>query len=391
MCKITTVTTVEKDGVSVADFGAPSATPGGSDVLAFQRAAESVADGKSVTVTVPSGIYSVTEPVPVGARNVLWHFSGQSELAGLLSNLPGTKVFDRDPVRKGVLWESPVPVVGSAFTHVLRDSAVVPGGFAIGHAVLQFRSGGAGHRESFTARLTSDGAGVGEFLVGSGGYSIINTGSGNAFGMNAYVQVMPEASASAEAGAIEVNTDVRRSVVRKVGVQVIDVDSSKGDGTGVSAAVLVATQPGAQGWQTGLQFGSDAGAGVSGVRGSLIRTGNAAAFPSLQRGVDFRSVSFGAAAIDLKAGGGPTGGIYWDSGAGGKIESQTAGNGPQVIFANHVLVVRDNASVTTVLQVNTAPGAQAVSVLIPGVGLRQILAGPPDSAGPGFRSLRCTN
>ncbi|MDN7592374.1 hypothetical protein [Burkholderia seminalis] len=59
-----------------------------------------------------------------------------------------------------------------------------PNVFVDGVVVNHVRTNGNGHRQAFTAQITSSGANAGEFIVGSCGFAFINSGSANASGMN---------------------------------------------------------------------------------------------------------------------------------------------------------------------------------------------------------------
>ena len=126
----------------------------------------------------------------------------------------------------------------------ITDTLAIGSNFAFGAVVLLNRTGGTGHREALTGRVTSDGAAAGEFLVGAHGYARIQTGSGSASGLNGYAWVDAAASATSEAMGAEMNTDIRRTVVRKVGLQVVDVATSTAGGSVYDAGIIIGRQSG---------------------------------------------------------------------------------------------------------------------------------------------------
>lgn len=284
-----------------------------------------------------------------------------------------------------------IPVFQTDFTESLSPGSGV---FVDGVVVNHTRTNGNGHRQAFTAQISSSGANTGEFLVGSCGFGFLQSGSGNVSGMNAYAQVLATAAATAEMVGLEANTDARRPVVRKTGVQIVDVSTSTADASTISAALYIVKQAGGAGWQNGIQFGDDSNpTGMAPTAVDLIRLAGSTGSVPLVRGVDFRAGNFSGPAIDLPPnsalafGGGASGSI----GVGGTLQSVTNAAGPVIQYGNQAVAVLDNALTAQALSVLTSPGSQSVSVYMPGVGLRQLQVGAPNSGGPGVRAVVCPN
>ena len=251
------------------------------------------------------------------------------------------------------------------------------------------RTGGVGHRQAFTSQLYTDGAAVNEFLVGGCLFSFIESGSGVAFGGNSVARTEAAAAATAECVSFEADTDARGTNKRKVGLQVIDVATSVGDGSDMSAAIYIGRQPGGLGYRDGLLFGDDVAANAGGAQVTLIRTANASGSASVTRGIDFSTATFTDEGIALPALGGTAGDITWGYGAGGALRSDTTLNGPAIHFGNNGLTVV-GASGTTALSLNTT-ATPYLSFYVTGVGMRQVTALGPDSAGTGLRTLVVPN
>ncbi|ORT86193.1 hypothetical protein B7G54_11985 [Burkholderia puraquae] len=284
-----------------------------------------------------------------------------------------------------------IPVFQTDFTESLSPGAGV---FVDGVVVNHTRTNGNGHRQAFTAQITSSGANTGEFLVGSCGFGFLQSGSGNVSGMNAYAQVLAAAAATAEMVGFEANTDAQRSVVRKTGIQIVDVSTSTADASVISAGLYIVKQVGGAGWQNGIQFGDDSNpTGMAPTAVDLIRLAGSTGSVPLARGIDFRAGNFSGPAIDLPPnsalafGGGASGTI----GSAGTVQSVTSTGGPVLQFGNQAVAIVDNALTAQAFSVLTTPGSQSVSVYMPGVGLRQLQVGAANSGGAGFRSVVCPN
>lgn len=291
----------------------------------------------------------------------------------------------------GSVTSGAIPISYFNFTEALAMGANV---FYDAFVIAQTRTGGTGHRQAFTAQITSSGANSGEMTVGSCGFAFLTGGSSSAFGMNGYAQALSGTAATASVIGAEFNTDVQTPVVGKVGVQVVDVATSINDGTGRSAGIYIARQGGAVGWQAAIQFGdTSAPAAMTPSNINLLYLAGAPGSVPLHRGIDFRAGNFSLPAIDLPVlssiafAGGASGLL----GLAGTILSATTVNGPVLTFGNASLQVTDVTNTTPAFSVVTTSGAPSVNVYIPTVGLRQITAGATSSGGTGFRMLTVAN
>ena len=224
--------------------------------------------------------------------------------------------------------------------------------------VVDFRrTGGTGNRQAFTAQQYVNGATPGEMHVGSAGFCFLESGTGSVFGMNSYARVTAGSAPSASLVSLEANTDMQVPGILKTGIQIIDVSTSVADASAESAGLVIAKQAGGVGYRTGVQFGLDATAGSAAVSQALIRTASTGG--TVARGLDLRSATFTAPAIDLPADGGIAGSIAFANGSGGSIQSSTTTNGPIVTFGSNALAVQTPGGVS-ILHVDTS--AQIVTV-----------------------------
>jgi hypothetical protein len=287
-----------------------------------------------------------------GRMNTTWvHVPQSSDLTQPhLNNLVGTG---------GAMTSSAAPWMNFTGTEAfaMGTSFYLP-------VVVDFtRTGGTGHRQAFTAQYHVSGAALTEMLVGSAGFAFMTGGSGNLFGFNSYSQAATGTANTAAIISLEADTDCRVNVAQKIGIQVIDVSTSTGDGSNTSAGMIMACQNGGFGWQTGIQFGLDSGTNSRGARTALLRTANATNSATVVRGIDFRTAVFSGPAIDLPAGGTNNGDICWSSGAGGVIRSDTLANGPVLSFQDNVFAVETpppTGAGLQILQINTS-GAPRVT------------------------------
>jgi len=278
---------------------------------------------------------------------------------------------------------SPAPTLNLTITD---DLAVPANGFFLGAAFLINRTGGTGNREAATARITSNAGPAGEFAVGFHGLARIQTGSGNAAGLNGYAWVDSAADATAEAVGAETNTDVRRAVVRKVGLQVVDVATSGAGGTAFDAGIIIGQQAGALGYNVGLQFGFDGTTGFGVQAGGTLLFAKSTAI-SFRAGIDFEGIqTFSGAPIILRPG---MKGIYWGSTkTGGGIVSETSTAAGDIAFLNAETVVRFGATTgasfradDTYLMLRTATTPI----------FRRLIAQAVDTATAGYRNLAVEN
>ncbi|NTF62096.1 hypothetical protein G6L91_11520 [Agrobacterium rhizogenes] len=219
-------------------------------------------------------------------------------------------------------------------------------GFYIAHAVLATKTGGSGHREAVHVEQLSSSSAVGEFVVGIQGQGRITAGSGSAFGLNGYVWVDAAAAATVEASAAEFNTDIRRSggIVRKVGIQIVDVSTSVGAGTAFDCGVLMTKQSGAIGFTAGIQFGDSSQFPVR-AGGHVITLGAAGVAPTLATGVNLAALpapTIGAF-VSPPAAKGLSFGL---SGEGGLIQSTTLTGGGILSFGNGTVGVNTSFEAT---------------------------------------------
>lgn len=116
-------------------------------------------------------------------------------------------------------------------------------------------AGGTGSREAIDARMETSVGSAGNFYVGAS-FLGHNTGggSGNFFGGGFYVQIDSGADSGTEAVGSESNTDVRTTVTRKVGLQVVDAATSTGSGSAFDAGIQINSQVGGVGYQYGLDI-----------------------------------------------------------------------------------------------------------------------------------------
>lgn len=154
-------------------------------------------------------------------------------------------------------------------------------------------AGATGYRNSVVAQIQTGVSVAGDFIVPLMGLAHLTAGSGNAFGSNSYVWVDAAAASTARASGGEFNTDIRRNITDKTGVQIVDVSTSTGTASGRDAGVWVATQTGGAGYKNGLEFSFDGGAAPVRSAGSLI-TGSGY---TVTNGIDFSGVGFTGALI----------------------------------------------------------------------------------------------
>jgi hypothetical protein len=219
-------------------------------------------------------------------------------------------------------------------------------GFYIAHAVLATKTGGSGHREAVHVEQLSSSSAVGEFVVGIQGQGRITAGSGSAFGLNGYVWVDAAAAATVEASAAEFNTDIRRSggIVRKVGIQIVDVSTSVGAGTAFDCGVLMTKQSGATGFTAGIQFGDSSQFPVR-AGGHVITLGAAGVAPTLATGVNMAALPAPSIAtfVSPPSAKGLAFGLDY---AGGLIQSTVNSGGGILSFGNGTIAVNTTFEAT---------------------------------------------
>ncbi|NTG94260.1 hypothetical protein [Rhizobium rhizogenes] len=217
------------------------------------------------------------------------------------------------------------------FEQDVSESFTAGTGFYISHAILATRTGGTGHREALHVEQLSSAASAGEFVVGIQGQGRITAGSGSAFGLNGYVWVDTAAASTVEASAGEFNTDIRRGVTRKVGLQVVDVSTSTGSGSAYDTGIMITKQAGGVGYSCGIQFGDTAQFPVFTGGQIIAATGT---IPTLASGINFAAVTTTIASFVAKAGG--NGLAFGGDFGGGLIRSSvTAGAGIMTFQASY--------------------------------------------------------
>lgn len=229
------------------------------------------------------------------------------------------------------------------YSYMNESTSPGAGVFGPSHVFVVNRLGGNGNREAVHIEADSSIGLVGDQIVGGLAAGRIVAGSGTAYGWNPYARVDAIAGSGSQAIGEEVNVDVRRDVAAKVGVQIVDVASSTGEGTSIDAALLFSRQTGARGFQTGIQFGYngrdpqasiDAGYGVR-PGGPLIHT-----LPTtlpLQAGLDLSGVKkpFMDAAVKLAAGNTIR---FGANGMDGSVSSRTSSGGSILFGSNSTIL-----------------------------------------------------
>jgi hypothetical protein len=157
-------------------------------------------------------------------------------------------------------------------------------------------TGATGYRNSVVVQLSSGISVAGSFLVPIETIAHITAGgSGNAFGFNGYAWVDSGALATSSAYGGEFNTDVRRNITDKVGLQLVDVSTSTGVGSGRDAGLWMTTQTGGAGYKNGIEFSAGGGALPVKSSGSLIVSGAG----TVTKGIDWLSTTFTGNIIDV--------------------------------------------------------------------------------------------
>jgi hypothetical protein len=228
----------------------------------------------------------------------------------------------------------------------ISEAYTAGSGFFILSAILATRTGGTGHREALHVEQKSSAAATGEFIVGIQGQGRITAGSGSAFGLNGYVWVDAAAAATVEASAAEFNTDIRRSggIVRKVGIQIVDVSTSVGAGTAFDCGVLMTKQSGAIGFAAGIQFGDSSQFPVR-AGGHVITLGAAGVAPTLATGVNMAALPAPSIAtfVSPPSAKGLAFGLDY---AGGLIQSTVNSGGGILSFGNGTIAVNTTFEAT---------------------------------------------
>lgn len=179
------------------------------------------------------------------------------------------------------------------------DTAYLPGGFLEGIGiVIDKYAGSAGHRNALFGRINAHSASSSEFMTGVVGQCVAE--QGNCFGMDAYARALDGGTTTTVIGA-EIDTDARSAVQSKIGLQIVDIETSSSQGTVYSAGILISgdTSGGltASGYKHGILL-TDAAGGTFPAHDSILT----AAGGDTQYGMDFRFTNTHTAAIALNVG-----------------------------------------------------------------------------------------
>jgi hypothetical protein len=250
--------------------------------------------------------------------------------------MPGTELF----VNGGMVWRENNPygyktsVTVSNADPFFQDYTYEPSGlgvnadtFYLPHVSIHTANNPVGHREQFHTEMRSYGASNGKFVVGFNMGATIYNGSGNAFAFNGVTIIEPGASAAVEASVCEMNTVVKRDVIRKTGLQLVDCVGSGGRGTVIDAALLISKQNGAFGNAYAIQIGAQGDANQWPVRSGIMMTDAG----SVETGIDLRRTSVTSGQAILLAVGS---GITWDTANGGSIRSDGGGAMQQIFYSD---------------------------------------------------------
>lgn len=304
----------------------------------------------STTITPPSGPAMVVLNKPVGTVNndivgqtngvTRWTVSlGQQDEDFAISRYANNGAYLGSPLSINRLtgtglWQgrmvfyrgsgsgtAPTPDIEQNVTEAFSAGS----GFYIPNAILATKTGGSGHREALHIEQVSSASSQGEFIVALTGIAKITGASGSAFGLNGVGWVLAGAAASTEVSGGEFNTDVRATVARKTGIQIVDVAESSRSGTAIDAGIYMAKQPGGVGYSCGIQFGSGSDSLFPVFAGGKMISCIATPV-TIAAGVDF--VGLGATSIAaFVAAAGTNGLAFGRDFGGGLIRSNTASGG----------------------------------------------------------------
>lgn len=228
----------------------------------------------------------------------------------------------------------------------INSESATPGVGAFGPShvfIINRQPGSNGNRESIHVEMNSSGGATGDQIVGGMLAGRIVGGSGTAYGSNPYCWVDVAADGHSQCIGEETDTDARRDVAAKVGIQVVDVATSIGKGTAIEAAYLAARQPGGSGFGTGLQFGYIGSSQADRDARYPVRSGGAIIYSlpttiKMRTGIDFSAIEtpFTDAAIKLAPGNTVS---FGQNGSGGTLRSATDNGAGSVIFGSGITIV----------------------------------------------------
>jgi len=310
-------------GISFVDGGANGAlTINNNGVLSVTGTAPiSSSGGASPTLSCPTCVVlepSVTQASPSTTLPATWitRTSTSANVADLSYWSYGTAASNVT----GSVWQQSKS--NGVFSVDIFDALTVAGdgawgGGTLGFSVYQRKRGGSGNRGAIDGRVdVSSSSSAANFFVGGGFFAIAQTGvTGQFFGSNPYVQILPGALSTLSAIGEEIDTDVRVATVsKKIGLQIADIGTSIGNGTYRNTAIRFVNQAGATGFDHGLFFDAP-NATEPTITPSVKTTGAllSGAQATYTFGIDFGAISFSSAAIRLKQGG-TDGKIQWQIG-----------------------------------------------------------------------------
>lgn len=213
----------------------------------------------------------------------------------------------------------------------------------IGAAFTCLRQAGGGGplRNCFSSEQIADGAVDGEQIVGAQMTGHIRAGGGTAYGANPYAWVDAAADAGSQVAGTEIDTDARRDVAGKTGLQIVDVATSIGKGTILDNALDFSTQHGGIGWPIGINFGygntADDMSFPIKTGGVLVTTVPSAR--QLRSFIDLSNMALPATDCGICL---PSGDSIKFGGAaagGGSYVSATLTNGPRILNGNGIFLV----------------------------------------------------
>jgi hypothetical protein len=377
---------VARSPVNVVDWPYDATADGAiDDTAAFQTAINALAPTGGVVVVPGAGDYDLAVGgLGFAAKRVRWELPQGATINGAtFAEIPGEWVRPEATVWFVAGGDAAAFQIGLNYRTLLQAGAL--GHFEAAHVECDARAYGTG----------------GKFIVGLN--AIGNTSSnGNVFGVNAVGAAQAAAAAGTEVSGAEVNTDVRcAAVVRKTGLQIVDISTSIGVGSVHDAAIWIAKQgAGAAGYKNGVQIGAGTDADFPLSAGAALLHGSIATLGAKTIGYGFRAgyLSYSNAAVQLQANA-PGHVIGWAAGAGsglgaGMVASIcTVDNGGAVIFNAGGIVFQANTmgggARFTGLEL-VSDGTNPVKIVAGGLA-RQVQVGAVDSGGSGFRMLRVAN
>jgi len=144
--------------------------------------------------------------------------------------------------------------IGGVIRIITTDSLDYASRFNIANVMVHTRNGGTGHRETLHVEQNVYNANRGEMLAGAQFVGRILSGSGSVFGGGSWAEARKDADQSAEIVGHEFNTKAERDINRKVGIQIVDVEGSVGEGIIYDAGIFITKQNNSAGYRSGILF-----------------------------------------------------------------------------------------------------------------------------------------